>query len=139
MSYTEAELNDIFNRSGGDCHLCGKRLAFKNYGRSGKRAAWEVDHSPARANGGTHRVSNLFPACISCNRSKRHGSTQAARRPNGMTRAPLCKEKRSAERSENTVLGFLGGAAAGGALAGPAGAIAGAFVGGLAGARSRPK
>lgn len=139
MPYTEDQLNDIFDRSGGDCHLCGKRLAFKNYASPGERAAWEVDHSNARARGGTHRLSNLRPACISCNRSKRDGSTRSARRGNGMTRSPMSKQRRSAEREDNTLLGLLSGAAAGGMVAGPLGALAGAFFGGLTGENSRPR
>lgn len=139
MPYTEEQLNEIFDRSGGDCHLCGKRLAFKNYARHGERAAWEVDHSNARAKGGTHRLSNLLPACISCNRSKRDGSTRTARRVNDMTRSPMSKQRRTAEREENTVLGILGGAAAGGMVAGPPGALVGAVVGGIAGNRTRPR
>ena len=139
MPYTDQQLNDIFDRSGGDCHLCGKRLAFKNYASPGERAAWEVDHSNARANGGSHRLSNLRPACISCNRSKRDSSTRSARRGNGMSRSPMSKQRRAAEREDNVVLGALSGAFAGGLAAGPVGALAGAIFGGIAGHRSRPR
>lgn len=139
MAYTDDQLGDIFDRSGGDCHLCGKRLAFKNYACHGERAAWEVDHSNAKARGGSHRLSNLLPACISCNRSKQDRATNTARRKNGMTRTPMSKQRRVAEREDNTVLGILGGAAAGGMAAGPVGALAGAIFGGIAGNRSRPR
>jgi 5-methylcytosine-specific restriction endonuclease McrA len=46
------------------------KLAFTNYGKRGARAAWEVDHSRAKANGGTDHLNNLMPACIPCNREK---------------------------------------------------------------------
>jgi len=139
MAYTDEQLSDIFDRSGGDCHLCGKRLAFRNYGCRGAKAAWEVDHSNARANGGSHRQGNLRPACISCNRSKRDGSTRSARRVNGMSRSPMSTQRRAAEQADNTAIGILGGAAAGGVVAGPLGALAGAVIGGLAGHRTRPR
>lgn len=139
MAYTDQQLNGIFDRSGGDCHICGKRLTFKNYAQHGERAAWEVDHSNARARGGTDRLHNLYPACISCNRSKRDGATRSARRSNGLSRSPMSKQRRAKVREDNTLVGVLGGAAAGGAVAGPVGALAGAILGGLAGSKSRPR
>ena len=139
MAYTEDQLSSIFDRSGGDCHLCGKRLAFKNYGDSRKRAAWEVDHSVAQFRGGTHRLNNLYPACIGCNRSKRHKGTRSVRARNGISRSPLSAAHRKEARAENTTLGVLGGAFAGGLIAGPIGAIAGALVGGYAGTASLPR
>ena len=68
--FTDKKLNAIYDRSRGYCHICGKKLAFINYGNFGKRGAWEVDHSKPRVKGGTDHPNNLYPACISCNRSK---------------------------------------------------------------------
>jgi len=70
MSYTDEELSYIYDKNNGYCHHCGKKLAFVNYGSFGSRGAWEVDHSHAKAQGGTDYMRNLFPSCISCNRSK---------------------------------------------------------------------
>ena len=139
MGYSDDQLNDIFDRSGGDCHLCGKRLAFKNYGKHGARGAWEVDHSKVRSRGGTDRLNNLYPACIGCNRSKRDNSTRAARRSNGLSRSPLSTARRKQARKENTLRGAIGGAMAGGVVGGPIGAFAGAIFGGLIGNESRPR
>ena len=49
---------------------CRKKLAFTNYGRYGKKGAWEVDHSNPISKGGTDYFRNLVPACVECNRSK---------------------------------------------------------------------
>src|SRR6266487_3114039 len=127
MQYTSQDLRRIYDRTSGYCHLCGKKLALSNYGRLGDKGAWEVEHSNARARGGTDRLTNLYPACISCNRSKGAITTRAARAREGRTRAPLSREKRAEARSENAVLrgllSFFGTAA----VAGPGwGIIAGA-------------
>jgi len=79
MAYTEEELNDIYDKNDGYCHICGKKLAFTNYGIVGARGAWEVDHSVPRSRGGSNLMRNLLPACISCNRSKGDSSTRTAR------------------------------------------------------------
>ena len=70
MGYTDEELNDIYDKTGGYYWHCGKKLAWKNYGKACKRGAWEVDHSRPLARGGTDYLRNLVPACIECNRSK---------------------------------------------------------------------
>ena len=70
MSYTDDELSDIYDKTEGYCHHCGKRLAWINYGVPGARAAWEVDHSNPLSRGGTNYYRNLVPSCIPCNRSK---------------------------------------------------------------------
>ena len=46
MGFSTETRNDIYDKTSGLCHLCGIRLAFKNYGRSGARAAFsdaEID------------------------------------------------------------------------------------------------
>lgn len=80
MAYTDDELNYIYDKNDGYCHICGKKLAFSNYGQFGERAAWEVDHSNPKSRGGSDYLRNLLPACITCNRSKRDSSNQTARR-----------------------------------------------------------
>ena len=70
MPYSNLDLIEIFNKTGGRCYHCRKTLARKNYGIVGAKGAWEVDHSNPRALGGTDYLRNLVPSCISCNRSK---------------------------------------------------------------------
>jgi len=137
MAYTDEMLSAIYDRTSGYCHICGKKLAFTNYAKPGKRGAWEVEHSVARANGGTERLNNLYAACITCNREKRDGSTRAARGRNGRTRAPLSRSKRAEQRATNTAVGAGLGALVGGILFGPPGALIGAGVGAAAGKEAK--
>ena len=137
MSYTSDQLENVFDRSSGHCHLCHKKLAFRNYALFGRRGAWEVEHSNPRANGGTDRPSNLYPACIPCNRSKGAASTRSARAVNGKTRAPLSVPKRQASKLENAVLGGFGGWLLG-SLLNPAVGIIGGLLGAEAGHRHNP-
>jgi len=118
----------IYDRTGGRCHLCDKKLAFKNYGSPGARAAWNVDHSRARARGGSDRLSNLLPACISCNSSKQARPNRAIRRRNGVAAKPPSRVDRrlTKARKQFGAFGAVVGLAAGG--------LPGAFVGGVLGA-----
>jgi 5-methylcytosine-specific restriction endonuclease McrA len=70
MGYTDEELSYIYDKNNGYCWHCGKKLAFINYGRYGRKGAWEVDHSNPLSKGGTDYFRNLVPACVECNRSK---------------------------------------------------------------------
>jgi 5-methylcytosine-specific restriction endonuclease McrA len=129
MAYTDELLSAIYDRTTGYCHICGKKLSFTNYAKPGKRGAWEVEHSVARANGGTGRLNNLYAACIPCNREKRDGSTRTARARNGRTRAPLSREKRGAAKTRNALAGGAAGAVLGGRFFGPPGALIGGLIG----------
>lgn len=80
MPYTDEELNYIYDKTGGYCYYCGKKLAFTNYGKPKRRGAWEVDHSNPISRGGTDYYRNLFPSCIPCNRSKRDRTRQQFRK-----------------------------------------------------------
>jgi hypothetical protein len=122
MTYSNERLNDIYDRTSGYCHICHKKLAFKNHAALGKRGAWEVEHSNPRAKGGTDKLQNLFAACISCNRSKGKGTTKAARAANGKTKAPLHVAKRRQEKMKNAAAGAVVGAGVG-AVFGPLGAL----------------
>ena len=104
MAFTNDRLNAIFDRTSGRCHICHERVVFKNYGALGARGAWEVEHSNPRARGGTNRLTNLYPACISCNRSKGAMSTRYARAAHGKYRAPVSVFRCSMLRRENALL-----------------------------------
>lgn len=127
MGYTAETLDWIYQRTSGKCHLCHEPLARCNYGRFGKRGAWEVEHSIARCKGGTDRLNNLYAAHISCNRSKCDVTTRTARGWHGQTRAPLSVDKRKKAIVENTVLGFIAGGLGWAALLSPPGWIVGAL------------
>ena len=129
MAYSDEKLSAIYDRTSGYCHICGKKLAFKNYATPGARGAWEVEHSVPRADGGTDRLNNLYAACIRCNREKRDGSTRTARAHHGRTRAPLSREERVATRTRNGVIGGAAGAIIGEGMLGPAGALIGGLLG----------
>lgn len=127
-------LDRVFSRTDGICHLCGKRLVRKNYGKHGARGAWQIEHSRPKAQGGhpTH-LNNLFPACIACNLKKGTKSSRSARAHHGRTRSPLSPREKKTIRAERAAGGSVVGAVVGGILAGPAGAAIGAGAGGWLG------
>lgn len=109
MGYNDDRLNAIFDKTSGRCHLCRKNLIFANYGIVGVRGAWEVEHSMPRAKGGSSHLNNLYPACISCNRSKGKKSNYAIRSKNGFRRAPMSVSKRSQAMRGNMISGGVVG------------------------------
>jgi len=137
MSFTEEQLNDIYGRTSGYCHICHKKVAFKNYGQREARGAWEVEHSVPRAKGGTNHLNNLYPACIPCNRAKGTRKTKSVRAENGVSKAPLSITNREKAKTENALAGgVIGGAV--GAVFGPIGVLIGAAVGSNIGNRKNP-
>jgi len=132
MPYTEEELKKIHRRTRGKCHLCHKRRTFANYGKPEKERGWEVEHSNARANGGTDHMNNLFVACTGGNRSKCTRSTASCRRKNGLRRAPMSRDRMANEKTKN---GWSGAAIGGiiGLIGGPFGVLAGISIGGYVG------
>lgn len=137
MAWTSDQLNDIYDRTTGYCHLCSKKLAFDNYGSPGSRGAWEVEHSVPKACGGTDRMSNLYAACIPCNRSKRARSTRACRAENGRSRAPLNRTARRSAKAESALAG-AGLGAFFGSVFGPLGTIVGGAIGAHIGHKENP-
>ncbi len=107
MTYTKAKRKKIHQKCNGKCHLCTRRIAFDDYGKT-----WHIDHSIPRAKGGTDHGNNLFAACINCNCSKADGSNRATRRANGVKRSPLSRKARDKKRIGNMWkgggLGLLG-------------------------------
>ena len=72
MAYSQDDLSDIYDKTGGYCACCEKKLAFTNYGFQGgadAKGRWEVAHRRARSRGGSDRMPNLWPMCVDCNRS----------------------------------------------------------------------
>ena len=138
MRYDKTLLTQIYRRTSGYCHLCHSKLAFKNYGRSDDRGAWEVEHSVPRSKGGTDHLNNLFAACVTCNRDKSNKTTRTARGWNGKKCAPLNPEKRKQARFDNGFAGAIAGGFAGGVIAGPIGLIVGAVTGACVGSSNNP-
>jgi len=137
MTIDDEALHRIFDRTAGRCHLCGRRLARNNYANAGRRGAWEVDHSRARAVGGGDRLQNLFPAHVRCNRSKQAEATRSVRRRHGLRRSPMSRDERRSRRASNSLggagLGFLAALI----LRAPLGPLA--LVGGIIGAAMDPE
>jgi len=132
------DINAIYDRTAGYCHLCGRRVCFRNYNVPGAKGAWEIEHSRPRALGGTDHGNNLYPACIPCNREKSHRlSTRTVRAWNGQQRAPLSRGKRAeAKRQQSAAGALLCGFA--GSMFGPIGAIVGAAIGAAIGDNQNP-
>lgn len=84
MAYTDEQIRMIYDKTAGHCHLCGKVLSLKNYGQRGSRGAWAVDHSTAKARGGSGYLRNLFAACNECHDAKGTSSSGPIRRGNGV-------------------------------------------------------
>lgn len=70
MEYTSQELSQIFYNGNAVCRICGASLLYSSYGNFWALGNWEVHHIIPLARGGPHVMSNLAPACMSCNRSK---------------------------------------------------------------------
>lgn len=136
--HKDDDLDRIYDRTNGRCHICHKKLAYTNYGMSGRRAAWEVEHSRAVARGGEHHMNNYYAACISCNRRKGTRGTRSARAEAGFTRAPLSTSRRKDVRDKNTAAGALAGGAIGAAFGGPPGALFCALIGAVIGRDVNP-
>ena len=136
MRWSAEQINWIYQRTAGCCHICGSKRSLKNYGSAGSRGSWEVDHSVPKARGGTDRLNNLYVACISCNRRKRDGTTRSVRRREGQTRAPLSRATRAEIRAGRTLGGAVVGGSIGSVFGGPLGLIVGAAIGADCGRRS---
>jgi len=137
--YTNDRLNQIYEKTDGYCHLCHRKLSFKNYGANGLKGSWHVEHSVARCNGGSDHLNNLYPACINCNLEKATYSTRTIRWKNGVVRAPYNKTKKENLKAENTVGGAIVGGGIGWAIGGPIGGFIGGIIGGAIGESSSPQ
>lgn len=138
MAYTSSDLERIFSRTNGCCHICHVQLSFSNYSESGRRGAWEVEHGVPRAKGGTDHGNNLWAAHITCNRQKGVVTSRTARRWAGQTRAPHSPAKLEKLEHENGVAGaFVLGVV--GLAGGPVGALVCACIGYGVGQSFAPK
>lgn len=111
--FSNERLNDIFDKTNGRCHLCGRKLSFSSYGESRKHGAWHVEHSRPKAMNGTDHLNNLYPGCIECNLAKGAGETRSFRRKNGLRRAPMSFAELEEKQLTNTFIFGLAGVALG--------------------------
>jgi hypothetical protein len=129
MNRSTERLNAIYNKTDGYCHLCHRKLSFKNYGVRNSKGAWHIEHSIPRANGGTDHLNNLYAACIPCNEDKGTRHNRSVRKQNGVTRAPHCRVKKQQVREGNmTIMGGIG-LLIGSGIGGPLGAFIGVVIG----------
>ena len=139
MNFSNGQLNTIYDRTAGRCHLCWKQLSFVNYGVYRARGAWHVEHSLAQARGGSHRAQNLFPGCIPCNLAKGTRSSRTVRAWHGRKRAPMCRARREQAQGEKIALGIVIGSLIGAAFWGARGALWLGLGGGCIGAAINPE
>ncbi len=132
-------LKQIFKKTDGNCHLCFKKLKFSNYAKYGLEGPWEIEHSKAKAIGGSNHLNNLFPACIPCNIEKGTLNSRTIRLRYGKLRTPYSKHKKEYIRAENTAAGVIVGSIIGVAVMGPAGGILCGVIGGVIGNNNSPK
>jgi len=55
-----------FQKTGGRCHICAKRLKFD--AKSGEVGRWQVDHIHPKIRGGKDGLNNYLAICSKCNR-----------------------------------------------------------------------
>lgn len=133
--WTEEQLDAIFAKTDGRCHLCTRR---KRLCRSAYGDEWEVEHSKAKANGGSDHLNNLFAAHVACNKAKGTRSASEYRAEQGLRGPPLSAARKAEIRSDNAVgAGLLGGLL--GAFGGPVGIVAGVVVGAVIGHDADPE
>ena len=65
MSWSQRDLQAIFQKSGGQCGVCGAPHQMGGYPRY-----WEVDHIYPVSRGGSYSIDNLSVCCVACNRDK---------------------------------------------------------------------
>ena len=140
MAFDQKTLDAVFRKTDGRCHICRGNLARGNYGAKKIRGAgaWEVEHSVPRAHGGTNHLNNLYPAHVTCNRSKGATSTREARKKYGYMAAPLPRRKKSANALVGGACGLVAGHVVLRSL-GPAGIAAAALAGIIIGYKREPK
>jgi len=139
MAKDYTHLRSVYDKTHGNCHICRRKLSFKNHGKIGHKGSWHIEHSIPRAKGGTSHFNNLFPACIDCNIDKGIRTSRTARKYNGHTRAPYSKKRKAEIREGRTAVGAAIGGAIGIALGGPLGGLVGTALGAAIGNSSSPK
>ncbi|MDP3278605.1 MAG: HNH endonuclease signature motif containing protein [Deltaproteobacteria bacterium] len=109
--YTAEELDKVYDRTDGRCHICTKKRDRQNYAREGLHG-WQVDHSKPIARGGTDSPQNWRMCCTGCNAAKGTMSARRAREEHG-SRSPVSAKEVQRQRAEMVRSAVLGAAALG--------------------------
>ena len=64
-SLSKSDRNEIWNKTDGKCHICGRDVDKENY---------EADHIRNHSSGGTNLVENFLASCRTCNNYRWHYS-----------------------------------------------------------------
>ncbi|MBI5083315.1 MAG: HNH endonuclease [Acidobacteria bacterium] len=140
MSRSKEDLQRIFDRTSGKCHLCHEWLVFENYGKPAAQGGWEIEHSKPKAKGGTDHINNKYAACVQCNRSKGTKTAKSVRAKHGKKKPPLNTKLRQ-EKMGNRALKGAGVGTLAGYLLDPTGGIltgVGLVLGGILGRSKDP-
>lgn len=66
--FTKAERRAVFDKCGGKCSRCGKKLQIDDYKK--KDTYMTIDHVKKISHGGTYDISNLIGLCYNCHQYK---------------------------------------------------------------------
>lgn len=138
MIFAADRRRKIFEKTDGRCHICRRKLAWRNYGAAGATGGWEIEHSRPRAQGGTDHLHNLLPSCIPCNRAKGASGRRAARQKHGFKSAPLSAHRKMKNAWAGGAIGALVARLILAPL-GPAGILIGAVAGAAIGKMYEPE
>lgn len=75
MGFTDDDLSDTFDVTGGTCYHCGKMLWYNHYGKEDSLWGWCVDHGNPTSRGGANDLRNWKPSCYECNSEKSDKTT----------------------------------------------------------------
>jgi len=75
MSYSDEELQAIYDSNNGFCYHCGQALVFSAYGDRYSPWGWCIDHGNPLSRGGMHDPRNWRPSCYTCNEKKHTNTT----------------------------------------------------------------
>ena len=80
---SKAERQKVYQKCGGCCAYCGQKILYKEM---------QIDHMKPLANGGADEISNMLPACRSCNHYKATLDVEGFRRYLGGIPARLMRD-----------------------------------------------
>ena len=107
-SWNANELEHIFLKTNGACHICHGQegpIAWQNYGRRDTEDGWEVDHVKAAARGGSDKIRNMRAAHWQCNASRQDTHFLAARAQYGVRRGPRSADEVAHRAKKRFLLG----------------------------------
>jgi 5-methylcytosine-specific restriction endonuclease McrA len=67
-----------WEKTGGRCHFCGKKLVLS--AKRGSRGRWNVDHILPLKQGGRNSIDNYLAVCRQCNRLRWHRDSKRIRK-----------------------------------------------------------